>query len=88
MNMTIERGKIGVRSRQSARRLRLGLLALACLAAVSVAASAQTYIEFNAPGASTAPTRGTLALSINTNEAIAGYYSDPNDVYHGFQLTP
>lgn len=42
MNMTVERGKIGVRSRQSARGLRLGLLGLACLAAVSVAASAQT----------------------------------------------
>lgn len=42
MKMTIERGKIGVRSRQSARGLRMGLLGLACLAVVSGAASAQT----------------------------------------------
>jgi uncharacterized repeat protein (TIGR03803 family) len=40
--MTIERGKIGARSRQSERGLRAGLLGLACLAVVSVAASAQT----------------------------------------------
>jgi uncharacterized repeat protein (TIGR03803 family) len=39
---TIGRGKIGIRIRQSARGLQLGLLGLACLAAVSVAASAQT----------------------------------------------
>jgi uncharacterized repeat protein (TIGR03803 family) len=42
MNMTIERGEISVRSRQSARGLRMGLLGLACLAVVSGAASAQT----------------------------------------------
>ncbi len=42
MNMTVARGKIGVRSRQSACGSRLGLVGLACLAAVSVAASAQT----------------------------------------------
>jgi uncharacterized repeat protein (TIGR03803 family) len=42
MNMTIERAKIGVSGRQIARGLRMGLLGLACLAAVSGAASAQT----------------------------------------------
>jgi uncharacterized repeat protein (TIGR03803 family) len=42
MSMAIERGKIGFRSRQSARGLRMGLLGLACLAVVSGAASAQT----------------------------------------------
>ncbi|MBV9760035.1 MAG: hypothetical protein JO340_05680 [Acidobacteriaceae bacterium] len=40
--MTIETRKIGARSSQSARGLRLGGLALACLAAVSGAAAAQT----------------------------------------------
>jgi uncharacterized repeat protein (TIGR03803 family) len=40
--MTIERGKIGIRSSHSAGGLRMALLGLACLAAVSVAASAQT----------------------------------------------
>jgi hypothetical protein len=80
MNMTIERGKIGFRSRQSARGLRLGLLWLACLAAVSVAASAQTYIEFNAPGASTTvPTYGTFPQSINTDGVIAGYFFDSGE---------
>jgi len=79
MNMTIERGKIGARSSQSTRGLRLGLLGLACLAAVSVSASAQTFIEFNAPGASTAPTQGTFPLSINTDGVIAGHFSG-----HGF----
>jgi uncharacterized repeat protein (TIGR03803 family) len=42
MNMMIGRGKIGVRSRQNARGLRMGLVWLACLVAVSGAASAQT----------------------------------------------
>jgi hypothetical protein len=65
MNMAIERGKIGARSRQSVRGLCIGLLGLACLAAMSVAASAQTYIEFNA-----------IPLSINTAGTIAGYYND------------
>jgi uncharacterized repeat protein (TIGR03803 family) len=42
MSMTIERREIGAGSRQSAHGLRMALLGLACLAAVSVAASAQT----------------------------------------------
>jgi hypothetical protein len=79
MNMTIERGKIGVRSRQSARGLPIGLLGLACLAVLSGAASAQTYIEFTAPGSGTA-----FPLSINTDEAIAGYYFDVSGFNHGF----
>lgn len=83
MSITLK-GSIGVRSRQAARGLRAGLLGLACLAAVSVAAAAQTYTEFNAPGASTAPTRGTFPLSINTDETIAGYYVDGSGFNHGF----
>lgn len=71
--MTIERGKIGARGRQSARALRLGLLGLACLAAVSVPAPAQTFIEFSAPGASGAPTAGTFPLSNNIAGQITGY---------------
>jgi hypothetical protein len=120
MNMTIERRKISFRSRQSARGLRLGLLGLACLAAVSVAASAQTYIEFSAgtnPNLSTNPysinTAGTIAgsfgssgfvgtaggtittfdvsgavatvaRSINSAGVIAGNWSDANAGHHGF----
>jgi uncharacterized repeat protein (TIGR03803 family) len=45
INMTIERGKSGGRSRLSARGLRMGLLGLACLAAVSGTASAQVTEE-------------------------------------------
>jgi hypothetical protein len=55
------------------------LLWLACLAAQSVAASAQTYIEFNVPGAGTA-----FPLSINSDEAITGYYLDASGFNHGF----
>jgi len=76
--MTIE-GKIGIRSSQSVRGLRMALLGLTCLAALSVAASAQTYIEFNVPGAGTA-----FPLSINTGEAITGYYLDASGFNHGF----
>lgn len=72
MNMTIERAKIGARNSQSAHGLRLGLLGLACLAAMSVPASAQTFIEFNEPGPSGAPNEGTFPLSINNARTIAG----------------
>jgi hypothetical protein len=77
MNMTIERGKIAARIRQSARGLRLGLVGLACLAAVSVSAPAQTFIEFNAPGALTrVPTAGTFPLSNNIAGQIVGYVNN------------
>jgi hypothetical protein len=77
MNMTMERGKIGAGSRQCTRGLRLGLLGLACLAAVSVAASAQTYIEFNAPGVTPTTTNpGIFPLSINSDGVIAGHFAD------------
>jgi hypothetical protein len=58
---TIEIGKIGIRSSQSARGWRMGLLGLAYLVAMSGAALAQTYIEFNA-----------IPLSINTAGTITG----------------
>ncbi len=75
MHMTIERRTIGIRSRQSAGGLQLGLLGLVCLAAV--AASAQTFTEFNAPGASTTtPGAGTFPLSNNTDGQIVGYVNN------------
>jgi hypothetical protein len=46
-----------------------------------------TITRFNAPGAGTTAATGTYPVSINNNGVIVGYYSDPNDVYHGFQLT-
>lgn len=67
MNMTIE-GKIGIEVTRLARGLRKSLPGLACLA-VSVAAAAQTYIEFNAPVASTTvATQGTFPLSIRRGD--------------------
>jgi hypothetical protein len=109
---TIERGKIGIRSSQGARGLRMGLLGLASLAALSVAASAQTYIEFNGNPLSI-NTAGTItgsydsngfvgtaggtittfdvsgaietvAKSINSAGVIAGNWSDANAGHHGF----
>lgn len=70
--MAIKRGNIGIRIRHSARGLRMALLGLAFLAGVSVAASAQTFIEFNASGA----TGGISPLSINSGGVIAGYFSN------------
>jgi hypothetical protein len=70
MNVIIERRKIATRNRQNARGWRMGLLGLACLAA-SVAASAQTYIEFNA---GTNPNLSTYPFSINTAGTIAGSF--------------
>ncbi len=62
--MTIERAKIGIRVRQGARGLRMVLLP-ALLAAVSLSASAQTYIEFSVPG-------GTDPTDINDSGLIIG----------------
>jgi hypothetical protein len=77
MNMTIERGKISARNRQSACGLRMTLLGLAYLAAVSVSASAQTFIEFNAPGVGATTTNpGIFPLSTNSDEVIAGHFAD------------
>jgi hypothetical protein len=41
-----------------------------------------------APGAGTAPGQGAIARSINGLGAIAGYYTDANDVNHGFVRDP
>jgi hypothetical protein len=44
-----------------------------------VRSASGTITNFEAPGAS-----GTLAFSINTDGATAGYYFDASHVYHGF----
>ena len=58
------------------------LLAAAILAAAS--ARAQTITTFNASGAGTAATQGTVPTAINTAGTIAGYYNDSDNVHHGF----
>jgi hypothetical protein len=62
--MTVERGRFD-RILQSARELRMALLGLAFLAGVSVAASAQTYIEFSVPG-------GGEPTGVNASGVIIG----------------
>ena len=44
-------------------------------------------ISFDAPGAGTSAGQGTYAFSIDPQGAIAGYYLDNNNVYHGFLRT-
>jgi hypothetical protein len=47
-------------------------------------AAGGTFTTFEAPGAGTGSFEGTIPVSINTGGAIAGYYYDASDVYHGF----
>ena len=39
---------------------------------------------FDVPGAGSGQFQGTAALNINPGGVIAGYWADPDDVYHGF----
>ena len=48
--------------------------------------SSPTYIEFDAPGASTAAGQGTFVTAINSAGAIAGQYIDTFSAFHGFVL--
>ena len=40
--------------------------------------------EFDVPGAGTGLFQGTTAYNIAPNGAVAGYYVDSNNVFHGF----
>jgi hypothetical protein len=85
MRRTMETGENSERSRVSARGWRMGLPGLACLAAVSVTAAAQSYVVFNAPGVSATTTNpGIVPLSINSDEVIAWNWSDANAGHRGF----
>jgi hypothetical protein len=53
----------------------------------SATAGESTIITFDAPGAGTSAGQGTFAFSINQQGAIAGYYLDMSNVYHGFVRT-
>jgi hypothetical protein len=50
--------------------------------------STPTPTTFNAPGAGTGAYPGAFPKSINDGGVIAGFYTDPNNVYHGFVPTP
>jgi hypothetical protein len=46
--------------------------------------SEPTFSTFEAPGAGTGASQGTIPFSINTAGAVAGMYYDANNAYHGF----
>jgi len=56
------------------------------------AANGTITAPINAPGAGAGPNgkvsfKGTLPMSINSSQEIAGIYSDTNGIYHGFVYT-
>ena len=53
--------------------------------AISIPLSAQTITTFDAPGGGTGPGQ---VWSIAPNGAVAGYYLDSNNVFHGFVREP
>ncbi|MGA2592358.1 MAG: hypothetical protein ABSH32_20800, partial [Bryobacteraceae bacterium] len=52
-----------------------------------MASASPTYTTFDAPGAGTGTSEGTIAASINTTGVIAGYYRDNSSLLHGFVRT-
>jgi hypothetical protein len=67
---------------------RLFTLALTTLCCATMFGQTRHFISFDAPGAGTASFQGTIAVSINSNGVIAGYYFDSNNVQHGFVRQP
>ena len=49
-----------------------------------VRAADGTITEFDAPGAGTAESEGTVAAGINATGAIVGSYRDSGNIWHGF----
>jgi hypothetical protein len=47
-----------------------------------------TIVEFDAPGAGTTSGQGTYVGANNSSGDIPGYYTDANNVYHGFLWKP
>jgi hypothetical protein len=73
---------------------RKGALALClalCVLGLGLSATAQEptiLITINPPGAGTDAWQGTQGPGINPAGAITGFYSDSNNVYHGFLRAP
>jgi hypothetical protein len=47
-----------------------------------------TITTFDAPSAGTGPNQGTFPTRINKAGTIEGYYTDANNVNHGFLRIP
>lgn len=52
-----------------------------------VRSASGTFTSFNAPGAGTANSQGTVGWAITASGLITGWYLDTNTVYHGFLRT-
>jgi len=65
------------------RRL-LFSVAVSAICCALTAAQTSSFISFNAPGAGTGAYQGTRPTSISQNGEVAGFYIDPNGLYHGF----
>src|SRR5262245_34591419 len=73
----------------SARLLAASITSILLLGILAPTAFSEepTVIRFDAPGAGTGPGQGTSPFSITPAGAIAGRYSDTNNVFHGFLRT-
>lgn len=67
-------------------RLTVLVTLLLCIASVPAGAEGPNIVSFDAPGADTnaGDYNGTFASGINNRGAVAGYYIDATNVYHGF----
>src|SRR5580658_3208861 len=86
-------------SRSSGRgHIGTAVLCLCLLFAVTISAqqreitrsgpgSQPSFATFEAPGAGTGASQGTIPFSINTAGTIAGMYYDASNAYHGFVRT-
>jgi hypothetical protein len=53
-----------------------------------VRAPGGTIVRFDAPGAGAGNNQGTYVGANNTPGDVPGYYTDANNVYHGFLRKP
>ncbi len=75
----------------------LSLVACA-IVAITIAASAQsglavrpanggTFVPFDAPGAGTLSSQGTIPHGMNDSGAVTGFFVDQHYVFHGFLIS-
>ncbi|MGB8773323.1 MAG: hypothetical protein WCC78_04235, partial [Terriglobales bacterium] len=77
--------QVNSRVRQKSRRLALfAATALFAVLAITAQGHSQKITTFDAPNAGTGAGQGTSGIAINASDAIAGYYLDASNVYHGF----
>ena len=63
------------------------LLVFTCTS-IAWAQKEPSITTFDAPGAGTSPGQGTIALAINLQGEITGYYTDGGNLAHGFVRSP